>query len=137
MSLTKPGKGKLSFSGAVKVPPGFFATGDAPIKARQQRLLARPSVGEFEMESETRQETSGERTAGRDGNTVDTFPRLLDVKDVAAMLKCSSRHVWRLADSGRMPRPLKLCGIRRWSQKAVADWIAAGCPDQRKTGGVK
>lgn len=34
---------------------------------------------------------------------------LLDVRSVAARLGgCSTRHVYRLADAGRMPRPIKL-----------------------------
>jgi prophage regulatory protein len=54
--------------------------------------------------------------------------RLLSVDDVAAMLSISGRHVYRLADAGRMPRPVKLGGAVRWDRLAIADWIAAGCP---------
>ena len=54
--------------------------------------------------------------------------RLLDVVAVAAMLGVSPRHVYRLADGGRMPTPLKLGGARRWDREAVNDWILAGCP---------
>jgi len=53
---------------------------------------------------------------------------LLDVKAVAALLSCSIRHVYRLADAGRMPPPLHLGALVRWSRRAVEDWIAAGCP---------
>jgi excisionase family DNA binding protein len=62
--------------------------------------------------------------------------RLLSVDDVAAMLSISGRHVYRLADAGRMPRPVKLGGAVRWDRLAIADWIAAGCPDtdRRKDG---
>lgn len=54
--------------------------------------------------------------------------RLIDVNDVAKMLGVSSRHVYRLADGGRMPRPLKLGGAVRWSMKTINEWIDAGCP---------
>ena len=54
--------------------------------------------------------------------------RLLDVKAVAAMCSLSGRHVYRLADSGRMPRPLKLGGAVRWDRDTIEQWIAAGCP---------
>jgi predicted DNA-binding transcriptional regulator AlpA len=30
---------------------------------------------------------------------------LLGVREVAALLGCSTRHVYRMADAGRMPRP--------------------------------
>jgi len=54
--------------------------------------------------------------------------RLLDVGRVAALLGVSSRQVYRLADGGRMPRPLKLGGAVRWDREAIESWIAAGCP---------
>lgn len=55
--------------------------------------------------------------------------RLLTVDDVAAMLGVSGRHIYRLADAGKMPRPVKLGGAVRWDRLAIADWIAAGCPE--------
>jgi prophage regulatory protein len=62
-------------------------------------------------------------------NTTTTEPaRLLDVGAVAALLGVSTRHVYRLADGGRMPRPLKLGGARRWDRAAIDDWIRSGCP---------
>jgi excisionase family DNA binding protein len=54
--------------------------------------------------------------------------RLLTVDAVAEMLGVSSRHVYRLADAGRMPRPLRLGGARRWDRSVVEQWIADGCP---------
>jgi excisionase family DNA binding protein len=60
--------------------------------------------------------------------------RLLDVEAVAALLGVSSRHVYRLADGGRMPRPLKLGGARRWDRQAVEQWIADGCPATKRGG---
>ena len=54
--------------------------------------------------------------------------RLLDVEAVAEMLDVSTRHVYRLADAGRMPRPLKLGGANRWERNALAAWINDGCP---------
>ena len=69
---------------------------------------------------------TGERIAGRDERARDVV--LLDVGTVAALLNCSTRHVYRLTDSGRMPRPLKLGALVRWNRAAVLDWIAAGCP---------
>ncbi len=54
--------------------------------------------------------------------------RLLDVDAVAAMCGESGRHVYRLADSGRMPRPIRLGGAVRWDRTTIEQWIAAGCP---------
>ena len=53
--------------------------------------------------------------------------RLLDVVAVATMLDVSPRHVYRLADAGRMPRPVKLGGAVRWDRDAIKSWIDSGC----------
>lgn len=65
--------------------------------------------------------------------------RLLDVGAVAALLGVSTRHVYRLADAGRAPRPLKLGGARRWDRVAIESWIADGCPatSNHKRGGSR
>jgi excisionase family DNA binding protein len=57
---------------------------------------------------------------------------LLDVQAVAQLLACSPRHVYRLADAGKMPPPVRLGALVRWPRAAVEDWIAAGCPSVRK-----
>jgi excisionase family DNA binding protein len=57
--------------------------------------------------------------------------QLLDVRAVARLLGCSSRHVYRLSDGGRMPKPVKLGALVRWRRQALEDWIAAGCPALR------
>lgn len=64
---------------------------------------------------------------------------LLDVKAVAALLGgCSIRHCYRLADAGRMPRPIKLGVLIRWRRAEVLAWIANGCPPVRNAkGGAK
>ena len=61
-------------------------------------------------------------------------PILLDVQAVAALLGCSSRHVYRLADAGRMPPPIKLGALVRWPRQAIEAWIGEGCPPLRRPG---
>jgi len=63
---------------------------------------------------------------------VASTAQLLDVQAVAALLGCSTRHVYRLSDAGRMPRPVKLGALVRWSKSAIEEWIADGCPSCRK-----
>ncbi len=70
------------------------------------------------------------KAAGMDSNTMGRA--MLTVHDVARMLNCSARTVYRLTDSGRMPRPVKLRALVRWPREVVEHWVAAGCPDQRK-----
>jgi excisionase family DNA binding protein len=52
---------------------------------------------------------------------------LLDVKAVAHLLDCSTRHVYRLADGGRMPAPLKVGSLVRWRRHDLDEWLAGGC----------
>lgn len=59
---------------------------------------------------------------------------LLDVKQVGQMLGCSARHVYRLCDAGRMPRPVHLGALVRWRRQELDAWLEAGCPDLRKGG---
>ncbi len=68
---------------------------------------------------------------GDDGHDNGAEPVLLDVRQVAALLGVSTRTVYRLADSGLMPRPVRLGALVRWPRAAVEEWIAAGCPSCR------
>ena len=58
--------------------------------------------------------------------------QLLDVGAVAKMLRCSPRTIYRLADAGKMPGPVRLGSLVRWSRAAIDEWVAAGCPSCRK-----
>lgn len=62
----------------------------------------------------------------------DASAKLLDVQAVAETLGCSTRHVYRLSDAGKMPAPLKLGSLVRWSKTAIESWIADGCPAVRR-----
>ena len=53
---------------------------------------------------------------------------LLDVRAVAALLDCSRRHIYRLADAGRMPAPVRIGALVRWRRSDLDAWLAAGCP---------
>lgn len=55
-------------------------------------------------------------------------PVLLNVEQVATLLNCSPRHVYRLCDAGRMPRPVRLGALVRWNRAVIEAWIEAGCP---------
>jgi excisionase family DNA binding protein len=61
---------------------------------------------------------------------------LLDVRAVAELLDCSTRHVFRLAEAGKMPQPLHIGRLVRWTAAEVRDWIEAGCPAIRAKGGA-
>jgi excisionase family DNA binding protein len=59
-------------------------------------------------------------------------PTLIDFPEAARMLAISTRHLRRLVDAGRTPRPIRLGGSVRFNAAALAKWIEAGCPDLRR-----
>ena len=59
--------------------------------------------------------------------------KLLDVRAVAARLDCSVRHVYRLSDAARMPKPVRLGSLVRWRADELDQWIADGCRPIRRT----
>jgi len=65
-------------------------------------------------------------------NLCDSLKELLDVNSVAKQFDCSIRHLKRLSDSGRMPSPIKLGALVRWSKTSLERWIEDGCPSQKK-----
>jgi predicted DNA-binding transcriptional regulator AlpA len=60
--------------------------------------------------------------------------RLGDAKDVGKLLKCSWRHVIRLADAGEIPWGFKLGRLRRWDLSEIEAFIASGCKPVRQAG---
>lgn len=54
-------------------------------------------------------------------------PELLDVTTVASILCCAPCTVRRLADSGRMPGPVRIGALVRWRRSEVQGWIEHGC----------
>ncbi len=68
----------------------------------------------------------------------DESAKLLDVQAVADLLGCSTRHVYRLADRGAMPRPVRIGTLVRWRRATgdphtgIEDWIGRGCPSCRE-----
>ncbi len=58
--------------------------------------------------------------------------KLLDVQAVSEILGCSTRHVYRLSDAGKMPPHIKLGSLVRWNSKRVEEWLDQGCPSCRR-----
>lgn len=56
---------------------------------------------------------------------------LLSVNDLAKRWGCSTRHIRRMADAGRIPQPLKLGNLIRWSVAQIERWESDGCPSVR------
>lgn len=48
---------------------------------------------------------------------------LVDAKEVAVFLGCSVKHVRRLAEQGRLPLPVKVGRLYRWSRQSIENWL--------------
>ena len=68
---------------------------------------------------------------------ITTGRKLGDVNVIAKKCDCSSRHIYRLTDAGRMPTPVRLGALVRWDLETIDRWIADGCPNCRQGGGRK
>ena len=53
--------------------------------------------------------------------------QLLDVRDVAALLKVSVRQIWKLVASGRLPQPVRLGRSVRWLSADIGLFVLSGC----------
>ena len=53
---------------------------------------------------------------------------LLSVRELAGKLKVSTRHVWALLSSGRLPKPVRVGRAVRWRADDVTRWVEMGCP---------
>ena len=53
---------------------------------------------------------------------------LIPAEAVASLLGISKRTVWRLLSAGKLPEPLRLGSVVRWSRAEIEEWIKAGCP---------
>lgn len=53
---------------------------------------------------------------------------LLSDRQVAALLSCSRRTVWKMASCGDLPKPVRV-GSRtvRWRRTDIEAWVANGC----------
>ena len=57
--------------------------------------------------------------------------RVISAKELAKMLSLSKRQIHRLSACGKIPAPVKIGGSCRWSEKLIAEWLAAGAPDRK------
>ena len=84
--------------------------------------------------SDSRTQATAEATiGGGDRKPRETTEQslLIDVHAVSMLMDCSARHVWRLADAGKMPRLYKIGALCRWDRSLIKAWIADGCPNCR------
>jgi prophage regulatory protein len=75
------------------------------------------------------------RTGGKMADLTNLIaPYLLNVKQTGTMSGLSWRNVIRQVDAGHFPPPVRIGGSVRWRKADIEAWIAAGCPNIRRTG---
>ncbi len=52
-----------------------------------------------------------------------TSDNLVSVRDIAAVLGCSTPTVWRRVADGSIPQPVKIGGMTRWSKAEIDAFI--------------
>jgi excisionase family DNA binding protein len=55
-----------------------------------------------------------------------------DADDLAALLKCSVRKIWRMRDANELPACLRLGRLVRWPKAVVDSWIHSGSATTRR-----
>ena len=54
---------------------------------------------------------------------------LVDTREATKLLKVSSRKLWEMENSGRMPKAVRIGRAVRWSYAELQAWIDEGCPE--------
>jgi predicted DNA-binding transcriptional regulator AlpA len=57
--------------------------------------------------------------------------KMLAVNDVAKILNCARRTIFRFISLQKMPAPLHISNTSMWPAKDIARWIEVGCPSQK------
>jgi excisionase family DNA binding protein len=60
-------------------------------------------------------------------------PLLLSVGETSRLLGVSTRTIWTLISSGRIPQPVRLGRSVKFRRSDIEAWVAAGCPVESTT----
>jgi predicted DNA-binding transcriptional regulator AlpA len=65
-------------------------------------------------------------------NQVSSNPESIAIsaKQLSQLLDVSLRQVWRLNATAKLPKNIRLGGLRKWSRIEIMQWFEAGCPDR-------
>jgi len=53
-------------------------------------------------------------------------PGMLTIRDVAGLLQCSPRTIYRLVQTNRIPAPTRIGSLVRWPRAVIDAWISSG-----------
>jgi excisionase family DNA binding protein len=54
-------------------------------------------------------------------------PLLITARELAKLLRISTRTLWRLRSAGDLPKAVRLGSAVRWRLDDVEKWLAGGC----------
>ena len=76
-------------------------------------VASRYSLGDIRWQRDSQHDTDPDMTTSPIRLAGAVEPALLDDAPVARMLDCSWRHIYRMADAGRLPRPIRFGSLVR------------------------
>jgi excisionase family DNA binding protein len=63
-----------------------------------------------------------------DTSPATDLPLLLTKAELADLLRCSGRTLYRQLQAGELPPPVRIGRLLRWRRPDIEQWIDAGCP---------
>jgi predicted DNA-binding transcriptional regulator AlpA len=89
-----------------------------------------PPTSQFDQKGEARLRACRQALFGGEKPPEDQG-LLIDSKEAVKLLKVSSRTLWEMQATGRMPPPVRIGRAVRWSLETLKKWIEDGCPAVR------
>jgi predicted DNA-binding transcriptional regulator AlpA len=70
---------------------------------------------------------------------VDSDPtsKVMDILQVAATCKCSTKTIERVLERGEMPQPGRIGVLRRWPRPVIEEWVASRMPAPTEAGAAQ
>jgi len=62
---------------------------------------------------------------------------LISAPTLGRLLNVSEATLWRWDSGGRLPRGIKLGGVKRWSRAEILAWVEHGCPARKDWENIK
>jgi excisionase family DNA binding protein len=94
-----------------------------PILELLRRLLAPQVIAE---EQNQRQRASQHALLGGQKKLPEDKGLLLDTKQVSKLLRVSPRTVFAMQKSGKLPAPIRIGRLVRWSSERLQEWALTG-----------
>ncbi len=74
--------------------------------------------------------TGRTRIQNEDSRLSTQAVQMIDVRELAKLLRISTRHVERSDAAGLIPAPIRLSRSKRWRLDEIKRWLTAGAPDR-------